>query len=92
MLAFENMSDDPAQEYFSDAFLRAYPASAKYVTRVLRGTPEEEVARCYAIRFLDRFAEFFGLVRRDPLDNSVFPNRYNITPLPLVNEVVRFRV
>jgi len=80
------------EKMYGEAFLAAFPSATLQATRILWGTPEETVSNAYALRFLDRFAVFFGLASSKPLDELPYPLHHEYTPLPLVNEVVRFRV
>ncbi|MGB7304051.1 MAG: hypothetical protein WBD13_07220, partial [Burkholderiaceae bacterium] len=48
---------------YAALFLRAFPAAADEVPESAWSTPDDTVKRCYRTRAIDRFAEFFGLVK-----------------------------
>jgi len=43
-----------------------------FVEKDSYGTPEDELSRCFSIRFLERFCLYFGLIeiKREKIDNS----------------------
>ncbi len=78
--------------FYSDNFLRAFPAVLGEAQPCSFETAEEEVGRCYTIRALDRFAGFLGLaeIERDPAKR--FYEAFRLRKLPLVDHVVQFHL
>jgi hypothetical protein len=76
-------------EFYAEQFAGAFPI----VLDELGGgyfPPEENLALCYQVRVLSRFADFFGLVRLHALEpgNPVSPKE--VETLPLLAEFVQF--
>ncbi|MDT8324866.1 MAG: hypothetical protein RRA94_12195, partial [Bacteroidota bacterium] len=79
--------------YYEDAFLKAFPAALIGLQQTPYRSPEEEATSCYRIRFLDRFAAFFGLIERSfEASGMTISNPYTLTARPLLREAVRFHV
>jgi len=78
--------------FYTDKFLRAFPAVLGEARPFPFESAEEEVARCYTIRTLERFAGFLGLVEieHDPTDR--YADKFRLRKLPLVDHVVRFHL
>ncbi len=51
-----------AAEELGDSFIRAFPAVLDEVGTMAYWSPREEVRRCFSLRFLQRFCEYFGFV------------------------------
>lgn len=45
-----------------DSFVRAFPAALGEAESTVFSSPAEEIRRCFSLRFLERFCEYFGLV------------------------------
>lgn len=78
--------------YYEDAFLRAYPMATREIGESPWRSPEDIVRSCYSLRFLQRFAEFFGLVKLESASDDRFRTAYDVTVLPLLRDTVRFHV
>jgi hypothetical protein len=78
--------------FYSDCFLRAFPMVLAEVRPLPYETPEDEAARCYSLRSLERFAEFLGLVEieRDP--SKRFTSDFRLRKLKLLDHVVQFQL
>ena len=57
-----------------DGFIRAFPAVLEEVEGTPYKTPLEEIKRCFSLRFLERFCEYFGLadIHREKKGHSQF--------------------
>lgn len=75
--------------FYEDAFLDAFPMVIDEASGDEYSPPEQTAARCYNLRTLVRFAEFFGLIRRDVPDPH-YPDLAGITATPLLAAAVRF--
>jgi hypothetical protein len=79
-------------EFYADLFLRAFPTVLNELPRGLYGSPEEEAKRCFSLRALERFANFFGFA------NVLIPGRYQLgLPLevkkePLLDSWISFQI
>jgi len=58
----QKAKEDVPEEVLSDAFIRAFPAVLAEVASDHWVEPKVEVRRCFSLRFLERFCEYFALV------------------------------
>ena len=58
----QKAKEDVPEEVLGDAFIRAFPAVLAEVAPDHWEEPKVEVQRCFSLRFLERFCEYFGLV------------------------------
>lgn len=82
-----------SNQFYTEAFLRAFPTLVQEVPSLLvYFTPEELVRDSYSLRALERFAEFLGLaeIERDPADR--YSREFQIRKLPLLDQMVQFRL
>lgn len=79
-------------EYYEDAFLRAFPAILQEPLHAPWTDPEKSVRGCYSSRVLHRFAAYLGLIDIKASDEGPFHYHYNVTVLPLLNDAVRFHL
>jgi hypothetical protein len=79
--------------YYGEQFLRAFPAATMGLHETPYRTPEQEVMYCFRIRFLDRFAAWFGLIDRSFEESGMtISNPFTLTGRPLLWDAVRFHV
>jgi len=79
-------------EFYSDQFLHAFPAAVAEVEGHPFWEPEDVISRCFRVRALERFAEFFGLVRVEHDGTTRVLADLRIASLPLLGDAVRFTV
>lgn len=80
--------------FYADCFLDAFPVAADLVEDSAYMEPELVVKNCFSLRALRRFVRFFGLASVEPLDGSYLLSAqgYRVSALPLLAEVVQFRI
>lgn len=79
--------------FYEDNFLRAFPSLLPQVQPVSSyDSPEKMVRRSYSVRFLERFAQFFGLVEIDRCGNDRYSEASKVKKLPLLDQVVQFHL
>lgn len=76
-------------DFYQEAFLDAFPSVIDEITHYFY-SPEDETARCYTLRTLYRFAEFFGLVDVDVNGDRVL-GEVEVRATPLLADAVRFK-
>lgn len=81
-----------SNEFYEDAFLRAFPMVMMEVPSLSYSTPDETLRRCYCRRFLKGFAQFLGLVEIEPKSKDILEREFNIRKLPLLSEAVVFHL
>jgi len=72
-LVHQLATDLTDSQELADKFVDAYPMALEdFVEKDSYGTPEDELSRCFSIRFLERFCLYFGLIeiKREKIDNS----------------------
>ncbi len=79
-------------EFYSGKFIKAFPMVLDEVPEYTYGTKEENLGWIYALRSLERFAEFFGLVDIKVLSRDILARNYEIKRNQLFDELVTFRV
>lgn len=82
-------TERPAR-FYEDRFIQAFPMLLDALQGAVLGA-EREMRIHYRYRVLADFAAFMGLANRRPLSDDLTPE-YAITALPLVFELVEFRV
>jgi len=78
--------------FYADCFLRAFPMVLAEIDPSPIGTPEDSAGRCYALRSLERFAEFLGLAEIDLDPDKRFMKEYRLRKLPLLDHIVQFHL
>lgn len=81
-----------SNEFYEDAFLRAFPVVLRQVPELSYSTPEETVRHCYSARCLRHFAGFLGLAEIEKESDSFFERRFKLRKSPLLDRAVVFRV
>lgn len=76
--------------FYSECFLRAFPMVLAEVDQSHYWTPEEEAGCCFALRSLERFAEFLGLVEIERYPAKRHSDIFRLRKLPLLDHVVQF--
>ena len=80
-------------EFYTDAFLKAFPMVVDEVEPLPYMTAEDEIRHCYSLRALEKFLQFMGLAKIEKIPSGKpFSHDYRIKKRPLLNEVVRFSV
>ena len=51
---------------------------------------EAEVRRCYTLRTLERFVNFFGLATLTPTHNDIINRDYRVVKTPLLDAALQF--
>jgi hypothetical protein len=83
--------DEQRQDtFYTEKYLRAFPALLKEVSEISFMTPEKFVGSCYSHRTLTRFAEFMGLVEIERVGHRLLPDKILIRKTPLLDAVIRF--
>jgi hypothetical protein len=80
--------------FYEAAFLRAFPAITDDVPKgsFLYTTPEKIVRDAYTWRTLLHFTAFFGLAEVKPKTDDFLCHEFNVKALPLLDQVVQFKM
>ncbi len=76
--------------FYSQKFLLAFPLVAEQFPTSLYSNPIEDFDRCYCIRTVEQFFEWWGLVKVDNARRTFSHTNRVISATPLVKEVFRF--
>jgi len=79
------------QEFYENAFLRAFPVVLNEVPSNPIMSPEDTVCGCYTLRTLVHFVGFLGLAAVEPMSDDLLNRQYRIKALPLLAKVVEFQ-
>lgn len=80
------------EDFYEDAFLRAFPMAFDDVEPRPYASAETTLRRCYTLRTLIRFAAFFGLVDIVQISMGLGEPRYRVTKTPLFSDVIQFHL
>ena len=80
------------KSFYEDALIRAFPMALDQIPPEPYSTPERTLRRCYSLRFLQRFAEFFGLIETEKTSDDYLDNRFRLRKGPLLEEAVTFHI
>jgi len=79
--------------FYEDCFLRAFPDLLAQVQPAgSHFSPEQEVRFIYSLRFLERFACFFGLAASEGARSGHDSEGFRVKKLPLLDQVVQFHL
>jgi len=79
-----------SQHFYEDAFLNAFPTLLDEAEPRLYTSAEEQVRRCYTMRTLERFADFFGLATLTPTNDDIINRDYRVVKTPLLDAALQF--
>jgi hypothetical protein len=80
------------EEYYQDAFLRAFPSAINTIESTPYITPVERLRRQYSRRVLDDFTTFLGFSQKRPVAPTGIERQYEYKALSLLNEMIDFRL
>lgn len=85
-------SEWKSSDFYEDCFLAAFPQLLHEVPPLgAYLSAEQQLRRCYSLRSLERFAEFFGLVEVERIGKDRYlPEETRLRKLPLLNLAVQF--
>ena len=79
--------------FYEDCFLRAFPDLLPRVQPIgSYYSPEKVLRSSYSVRFLERFAQFFGLAETERLGNDRYSEEFKVRKLPLLDHVAQFHL
>ena len=79
-----------SQHFYEDAFLNAFPMLLDEAEPRLYTSAEEQVRRCYTLRTLERFADFFGLATLTPTNDDIINRDYRVVKTPLLDAAAQY--
>jgi hypothetical protein len=79
--------------FYEDAFVQAFPMLLEeIVPRPWHDNPEEPLRRCYTLRMLERFANFFGFIDFEETKQDPLHPEWRLRATPLLSELVHFYI
>jgi len=77
--------------FYSDSYLQAFPMLLEEIEAKPYEPPEDTLRRCYILRTLQRFADFFGLADLEQVTEGPFDREYRVRADSLLKNVVHFQ-
>lgn len=91
LFLLDRHGDTPrSQHFYEDAVLNAFPMLVDEIEPRAYTDSQTLVRRCYCVRTLERFMDFFGLARLTHTTKSIVDREYSLVKTPLLNTVVEF--
>jgi hypothetical protein len=78
------------QRFYEDGFLAAFPMALDMFPESSYRSTEDSARRCYFLRSLERFAEFFGLAELTSAPGDLFREKCQVRKTALLDRFVRF--
>lgn len=79
------------QQFYEDKFLDAFPMVLGMFPETTYSTSEEDAARCYFLRSMDRFAVYFGLAEFVLKSQKKYQEKYLVSKTALLDGFVKFK-
>lgn len=78
-----------SRHFYEDAFLNAFPMLVDEIEPSPYTDSDTLVRRCYSLRTLERFVDFFGLARLTPTKKDIVDREYSLVKTPLLDAVLQ---
>ena len=92
-LLHKHGDDWRTNRFYEDLYIKAFPRLLNEVQQITSYyTPEDCLRHSYAIRCLERFAEFFGLVEIERPGKDRYSEDFRVRKLPLLDQVIQFNL
>ena len=80
-----------SSRFYVEAYIEAFPALLGEIVPTTYSEPEDTLARCYRLRTLTRFAEWFGLIEVKKSDDPLaMISDFELRRTPLLEQVLRW--
>lgn len=76
--------------FYSDNYLQAFPMILFEIEPKLYQEPQDTLMKCYILRMLENFADFFGLADLEQTSQGIINREYRIRATCLLKEVVQW--